>query len=299
YRLYLHDIVYRDLSIQQGSAVVFNGNPFDAGIHLICNHEIHNVPLSDLIPTISYNQNNKAKVVCILDISGTISNMDFMFDINLPNMNDETKQLVRSMITSEEEMNTQVIYLLAVNRFYPNDFARANGEDKSGQAVNSFVSSTISGQINQMLSSIIGTNSNWNFGTGISTGEKGWEDVDVEGILSGRLFDDRLLINGNFGYRDNTLTNTSTFIGDFEFLWRLWPTGNTFLKAYNQTNDRYFTKGTLNTQGLGISFQRDFGSLKELFGFRTEEEKKEEENRKKKEKKDNELQITNDEKNNE
>ncbi len=265
YRLYMHDLVYRDLSIQPGSAISFDGNPFDADIHLICNHEIHNVPLSDLTSTTAYSQNNKVKVVCVLDITGTVSNMDFKFDINLPNVNDETRQLVKSMINSEEEMNTQMIYLLAVNRFYPNDFARANGEDKSGQAVNSFVSSTLSGQINQMLSSIIGTNSNWNFGTGISTGEKGWQDMDVEGILTGRLFNDRLLLNGNFGYRDNALTNTQSFIGDFELKWRLWENGNTYLKAYNMTNDRYFTKGTLNTQGLGVSLQYDFESFKSLF----------------------------------
>lgn len=273
YRLYMHDLVYRDLSIQPGSAISFNGNPFDAGIHLICNHEIHNVPLSDLTSTTAYSQNNKVKVVCVLDITGTVSNMDFKFDINLPNVNDETRQLVKSMINSDEEMNTQMIYLLAVNRFYPNDFARANGEDKSGQAVNSFVSSTLSGQINQALSSIIGTNSNWNFGTGISTGEKGWQDMDVEGILSGRLFNDRLLVNGNFGYRDNALTNTQSFIGDFELKWRLWENGNTYLKAYNMTNDRYFTKGTLNTQGLGVSVQYDFESFKSLFGKKKEEQK--------------------------
>lgn len=271
YRLYMHDLVYRDLTLQPGSAVSFNGNPFDAGLHIICNHEIHNVPLSDLTSTNAYNKNNKVKVVCELDISGTISAMDFKFDLSLPNSNDETRQLVKSMINSEEEMNTQMIYLLAVNRFYPNDFARANGEDKSGQAVNSFVSSTLSGQINQILSNIIGTNSNWNFGTGISTGEKGWKDMDVEGVLSGRLFNDRLLINGNFGYRDNALTNTGSFIGDFELKWRLWENRNAYLKAYNMTNDRYFTKGTLNTQGLGISFQQEFESFKSLLRKKNKE----------------------------
>ena len=272
YRLYMHDLVYRDLSMQPGSTISFNGNPFDAGIHLICNHEIHNVPISDLTSTTAYSQNNKVKVVCVLDITGTVSSMDFKFDISLPNVNDETRQLVKSMINSDEEMNTQVIYLLAVNRFYPNNFARANGDDKSGQAVNSFVSSTLSGQINQVLSSIIGTNSNWNLGTDISTGEKGWQDMDVEGILSGRLFNDRLLVNGNFGYRDNAMTNTQSFIGDFELKWRLWENGNTYLKAYNMTNDRYFTKGTLNTQGLGVSVQYDFESLKWLFGKKKEEQ---------------------------
>lgn len=265
YRLFLQDIIYRDLLIQPGSQVDFSGDPFKAGIHLICWHTINSVPLSDLTATTAFSYNNKVKVICVLDITGTLANMNFKFDLNLPNVNDETRQLVRSMINSEEEMNTQIIYLLGLGRFYTNEYARANGEDNSSQAVNSLLSSTLSGQINQMLSNAIGANSNWNFGTGLSTGENGWEDIDVEGMLSGRLLNDRLLINGNFGYRDNTLTQTSNFIGDFDVKWKISETGNTYIKAYNQTNDRYFTKATLNTQGIGISYERDFETWRELF----------------------------------
>ena len=265
YRLYLQDIIYRDLLIQPGSQVEFVGDPFDANIHLICHHTINSVPLSDLTATTAYSSNNKVKVVCILDITGTLAQMNFKFDLNLPNVNDETKQLVRSMINSEEEMNTQIIYLLGLGRFYTNEYARMDNDNKSSQAVNSLLSSTLSGQINNMLSNVIGTNSKWNFGTGLTTGENGWDDLDVEGILSGRLLDDRLLINGNFGYRDNSITQTSNFIGDFDVRWRISETGNTYIKAYNQTNDRYFTKATLNTQGIGISYEKAFESWKDLF----------------------------------
>ena len=270
YRLYLQDIIYRDLAMQPGSSVEFNGPPFDANIHLICHHLINSVPLIDLTATAALAQNNKVRVNCILDITGNLGNMAFNFDFDILNTNDEVKQLVRSMINSEEEMNTQMIYLLALGRFYPTNMARADNDDTSSSAVNSLVSSTISGQINNIISGLIGQNSNWNFGTGISTGEKGWEDLDVEGTLSGRLFNDRLLINGNFGYRDNALTNQGSFIGDVEVKWRLKQEGgNMYLKAYNQTNDRYFTKATLNTQGIGLSYMHDFDSWRTLFQKRS------------------------------
>lgn len=258
YRLYLQDLVYRNLEIQEGSKVEFNGNPFDANIHLICKHEINSVPLSDLTATKAFSSNNKVKVDCFLDITGHLDNMDLSFNFELPNVSEETRQLVRSMINSDEEMNKQMIYLLGFQRFYPNQLAQSNFEDYGTQAVNSLISSTISGQINQVLSSMIGSSSKWNFGTGITTGENGWQDLDVEGILSGRLLNDRLLINGNFGYRDNSLTNQANFIGDFEVKYRIWDSGDFYVKAYNQTNDRYFTKATLNTQGVGLSFQHDF-----------------------------------------
>lgn len=273
YRLYLQDIIFRDLALQPNSKVEFNGNPFDANIHLICHHTINSVPLSDLTATTAFSQNNKVKVICLLDITGKLGNMDFKFDIDLPNVNDEIRQLVRSMINSEEEMNTQAIYLLGLGRFYPNEFARANGGGNSSQAANSLLSSTLSGQINQMLSNMIGQNSNWNFGSSLTTGEKGWNDLDVEGLLEGRLFDERLLINGAIGYRDNALTNNTSFIGDFEVKWRMDKKGNLYLKAYNQTNDRYFTKATLNTQGIGLSWRHNFENLKRNWRLRPRNKK--------------------------
>ena len=273
YRLYLQDIIFRDLDLQSGSNVEFNGNPFDANIHLICHHTINSVPLQDITAGNSFGTTSKVKVICVMDITGKLGNMNFGFDIQLPNVNDETRQLVKSLISTEDEMNMQMIYLLGLGRFYSNEYARATGNSGSDQAVNTLLSSTISGQINQMLSNVIGQDSKWNFGTGLSTGEKGWDDLDVEGILSGRLMNDRLLINGNFGYRDNALTNSANFIGDFDVKWRLTENGNTFIKAYNQTNDRYFTKTTLNTQGIGITYQRDFDSWKALFRKKMKEEK--------------------------
>ena len=58
------------------------------------------------------------------------------------------------------------------------------------------------------------------------------------------------------------MTNQGNFIGDFEVKWRLNRNGDIYLKAYNQTNDRYFTKATLNTQGLGISLQHNFEAIR-------------------------------------
>lgn len=268
YRLYLQDIIYRDLLLQPGSNVVFNGNPFDANIHLICHHTLQAVPITDLIgSTSSVGSTSRVRVICVLDITGNLGNMNLNFNIQLPNVNDEVRSIVRSFISTDEEMNRQMIYLLGLGRFYTAEYAQAsrgNNASSSG-AMNSLLSSTLSGQINQMLEGVIGQNSQWNFGTGLTTGEQGWQDLDVEGILSGHLLDDRLLINGNFGYRNNTLTQNASFIGDFDVKWRLREDGNTFLKAYNRANDRYFTKATLNTQGIGISYQKDFEIWRQLF----------------------------------
>lgn len=108
-------------------------------------------------------------------------------------------------------MNMQILYLLGIGKFY---MENNTGERQSSDMMSSVLSSTLSGQLNNMLSQII-DNNNWNIGTNLSTGEKGWTDMEVEGILSGQLLNNRLIINGNFGYRDNPMANTN-FVGDFE-----------------------------------------------------------------------------------
>jgi hypothetical protein len=128
----------------------------------------------------------------------------------------------------------------------------------------SLLSGTLSSQINNVLSSVI-KNDDWNFGANISTGTDGWNNAEYEGIVNGRMLNNRLLINGQFGYRDNATQATPSFIGDFDIRYLLYPSGNLALKVYNQTNDRYFTRSSLNTQGIGLIMKKDFGRLGELF----------------------------------
>ena len=201
-----------------------------------------------------------------MNLGGKAQAPQISFDFDLPNVNEDEKQMVRALISTEEEKNMQVIYLLGIGRFYTYDYNNTE-QSQSSVAMKSLLSSTISGQLNQIFSSILGNNSNWNIGTNLSTGDVGWSDMDVEGLLSGRLLNNRLLINGNFGYRDNSTTQTSNFIGDFDLQWVLTKNGNINLKAYSKTNDRYFTKSSLTTQGVGIAVKRDFNSWKDIFNL--------------------------------
>lgn len=145
----------------------------------------------------------------------------------------------------------QILYLLAIGKFYTPENL---GATQNSNMMSSVVSSTLSGQLNNALSNILDVN-NWNFGTNFSTGERGWTDMEFETMLSGQLLNNRLLINGNFGYRDNPMANTN-FVGDFEAEWLVNRSGDIRLKAYNETNDRYYTRTNLTTQGIGIIFKR-------------------------------------------
>lgn len=263
YKLSLQDVIRKDFILSPGGNIVFGGSPNEAALNLQAVYSVPSVSLNDLSSGTTFSQNN-VRVNCLMNIRGKAKQPHISFDFDIPNVNEDEKRMVKSLISTEEEKNMQIVYLLGIGRFYTYDYNNPD-QSQSSVAMKSLLSSTLSGQLNEMLSNIIGNN-NWNIGTNLSTGEQGWSDMDVEGLLSGRLLNNRLLINGNFGYRDNTATyKSSNFIGDFDIQWLLTPNGNLSLKAYSETNDRYFTKSSLTTQGIGIQFKKDFRSWKDLF----------------------------------
>ncbi len=263
YKLSLQDVIRKDFTFNSGGTIVFGGSPVEADLNLQAVYTVPSVSLNDLSARSTFNQNN-VRVNCLMNLGGKAQAPQISFDFDIPNVNEDEKQMVRSLISTEEEKNMQVIYLLGIGRFYTYDYNNAE-QSQSSVAMKSLLSTTLSGQLNQMFSTIMGNNSNWNIGTNLSTGEVGWSDMDVEGLLSGRLLNNRLLINGNFGYRENSATSTSNFIGDFDLQWLLTKNGNISLKAYSKTNDRYFTKSSLTTQGIGIGLKRDFNSWRDIF----------------------------------
>ena len=258
YKFTLQDIFPKEFDIRTGSSVAFNGDPFNSSLNLKTVYTIPSVPLTDL--SIDAERRKNVKVNCFMDITGTIFAPNLAFNLELPDGNEEEKELLLSAISTPEQLNMQFIYLLGIGKFYTYDYNNQSPESQSSTAMESLISNTISGQLNNILSQII-DNGNWNFSGNFTTSEKGWNSMEVEGMLSGRLLDNRLLINGNLGYRDNPMANKN-FIGDFEVQWLLNKSGNISLKAYNKTNDRYFSKTTLTTQGAGLLLKRDFDGLK-------------------------------------
>ncbi|MBR8708565.1 hypothetical protein IX321_001382 [Bacteroides pyogenes] len=261
YKFSLQEVIRKDFVIKDGSTINFNGALLDANMDIQASYTVNSASLNDLIPDAStVIQQPNVRVNCIMNLSGVLLQPTIKLGIELPNERDEIQSLVRNYISTEEQMNMQILYLLGVGKFYTEDVRR---ENQNAYVMTSVLSSTLSGQLNNALSRIFETN-NWNIGTNLSTGDKGWTDVEFEGILSGQLLNNRLLINGNFGYRDNPLANTN-FVGDFEAEWLITRSGDIRLKAYNETNDRYYTKTNLTTQGVGIMYKKDFNKWSDLF----------------------------------
>ena len=276
YKLTIQNVIKKDFEFMPGGTIAFGGNPYNAPLNLQAKYTVNGVPLSDLSIGRSFSSNN-IRVDCLMNITGTPQSPSVDFTMDLPTVNTDAKQMIYSVINSQEEMNQQVLYLLAIGRFYAQTKNNQSSEDADQQsqtslAMQSFLSGTISQQLNTVLSNVVKSN-NWNFGANISTGDEGFNNAEYEGILSGRLLNNRLLFNGQFGYRDNA-NATQSFIGDFDLRYLIFPNGNLAVRMYNQTNDRYFTRNSLNTQGLGLIMKKDFNGWRDLFGIKKKKEVK-------------------------
>jgi len=164
-------------------------------------------------------------------------------------------------------MNRQIFYLIVLNSFYT---APDYGGNNMGNWNNmSLLTSTLSTQLSNILNAftdkiqLIGTTFRQsNYGLG--------NDTEMELLLSSQLLNNRLIINGNFGYRDNpflnSTQNTIHWIGDFDLEYKLTQRGDIRLKFFNHYNYRnYYNLTPEMTQGLGILFRKDFNHASDLF----------------------------------
>lgn len=253
YNFSLQDLFLRDFKISRGSSISFNGDPMDGILDIVARYRV-NTNLSDLDKSFSSDPDLKRSTVpvdALLKVNGPLTHPDIGYDIEFPTMTQEVERKVRSIISSEDMLTRQVIYLLALNRFYTPEYAGSTG----GGEFASVASSTLSSQLSNLMGQITDKVS---LSPSFKADRSDFSDMEVNLALSSRLLDNRLLINGNLGYRDRS-TSQTTFVGDFDIEYLLNPEGKLRLKAYNHFNDAsYYLKSALTTQGIGIIYRKDF-----------------------------------------
>lgn len=262
--LSIEDLIRKKFSLIDGSYVRFNGSLMDTELNLLTSHTVNSASIYDLDP--SSKSSSKPHVRCLLGVTGNVTEPKLSFDVDMPSGTPEEKAILASALATEEQRNLQFIYLLAIGRFYTYDYNTAVNEGITPSAMESIVNSTVSGQINNILSQVldndkVSISSNLSASSYLSNDASNLSNKELEGILEAHLLNNRLLVNGNFGYRENTINNTSNFIGDFEFKYLLLPDKQgkgISIKGYSKNNDKYFSKASLTTQGVGLVFEKDF-----------------------------------------
>ena len=262
YNFSLQQIIRKDFKIRDGSTISFQGDPFNANMHI---DAIYNLTanIGDLDQSLA-DESVRASVPvnCVLNLDGPLRAPTFSFDLEFPNSNEELERQVRAFVDTEDMMTRQIVYLLVLNKFYTPEYAQTKYRSSE---LNAVASSAISTQLSSILNSLT---DKVQIGTNIRAGQDGFrDDTEYEMLLSSQLLDNRLLINGNFGVRNTINTGrNNTFIGEFDLEYKLTPSGEIRLKAYNHARDMYFgLKQALTIQGVGIMYRKDFTHFSEIF----------------------------------
>ena len=275
------DLMNKEFKIQNGSRVTFPGNFSNAELNINAVYGIPSVNLRDLdesFATMASMNRTTLPVDCKLAVTGQLSSPQIEFDIEVKNTSDDVQALVHNLIGTQEMLNREVLYLLLFNRFYTPEYATAS-QNNAGSQLSSFASSSLTSQLNNLLGHV---SDNFTLGTNFRSDKGDFSDMEMDLSLSTRLWGDRLILNGNLGYRDpanrvGLHNNTNSFIGDFDVEFLINTSGSLRAKAYSHYNERdYSINNALTTQGIGFIVRKDFKTIKELLFWKkmTENKKK-------------------------
>ena len=268
YNFIFQQALFRNFDIQEGSKVIFRGDPYTAGLDIHAAYTV-SANLGDLDQQLlNLSARNNVPVNCILIINGPLNQPTISFDLDLPGATAELNRQVKSYIRTEDMMSRQIVYLLVLGRFYTSP--EYTGDSRINNDY-SFLTSTLSNQISNILGTL---SENIQIGTRFhySEGVQSQSSTEVEVLLSSQLLNNRLIINGNFGYVDNPYINGGNqdnvpLVGDFDLEYKLTSSGDIRLKGFNHYNYRnYYSLTPQMTQGIGILFRKDFDRIGELFG---------------------------------
>lgn len=272
YNFSLQDIILKEFIIKPGSSIAFTGDPYTGVLDITAAYRV-NTSLTELDRSFASDRElnrTSVPVEALLEVTGVLTSPTINFDIELPTVTEETAQKVRSIISTEDMMSRQVLYLVALNKFYSPEYMSTSN---SGGEWASIASSTISSQIQNVIGQLT---DKFTLAPSIRSDKGDFSDIEFDLALSSQLFNNRLLINGNLGYRDPSNSST-TFVGDFDLEYLLNRKGTWRLKAYNHFNDQnYYLKSALTTQGLGIVWRKDFGNPRNKIEAKKEEDEKKE-----------------------
>ncbi|MBK5721954.1 translocation/assembly module TamB domain-containing protein [Dysgonomonas sp. Marseille-P4677] len=260
YNFTFQRIMERRFTIQDGSNVQFRGDPFDATLDVNAIYKV-NASLSDLDKTLSeFVGQTTIPVNCVLNLTGPLKRPNVGLDITFPSADPEVERQVKSIINTQDEINKQVAFLLILSKFKSPNFGNPGAQTSDFAAL---ASATLSNQLTKIVSKI---DDRWQLGTNIRYSDAEWTNTEAELLLSSQLLNDRLLINGNFGYRNDMTLQNEAMITDVDIEYLLNNSGTWRIKAYNHFNEKYYyVKYATQTQGVGVVYKKDFDDLYDLF----------------------------------
>lgn len=265
YLFTLGNIINKRFRLEKGGNLKWDGDPYQATMDMSAIYQVR-TSLKPFFPSDSSGAFKKRYPVdCILNLNGLLMNPGISFEINLPTVDESTRQEVKDMINSEQETNKQVFSLLVLNSFVTPPIYRDLAVDNSGSNAGAATGSELlSHQLSNWLSQI---SNDFDIGVKYRPGGQLTSD-EVEVALSTQFFNDRVSVDANVGVGSaaGSSQSANNIVGDMNVEYKLTDNGKVRIKAFNKSNDNVLNN--LNapyTQGVGIFYREEFNTIDELY----------------------------------
>jgi len=231
---------------------------------------------------------NRVPVKLLLSLKNQLYNPDITFDVQIDQLNPGIKNFVdRKLITLkqyENEMNRQVFGLLVLGQFLPpltsvdqvaGGGFNVNASD-AANTVSEFLSNQLTRYFNDWLSylsddvSLSFNYRNYESNNALSSLEDLSLRRELQLALTTKFLNDRVTVNvgGNVDFGANQLgtqnSSTTYFGGNASIEYALTENRRFRIKAFTVTNYDYFNQANTTRAGVGLSFKREFETLKDL-----------------------------------
>lgn len=246
-------LIGKDLKVKKGGFINWSGNPMAAQLNLEAIFETTANP-SVLIDNPNFNR--KVDVQVIIGVKGSLTSPEPDFSINFPTIGSSLKSELQYKLDDKDIRQTQALYLLSTGSFLSQDGVNQNQ-----------LSNNLFEKASSLFSDIFSSdNDKISIAPEYIVADRtpGQQTDGRFGVTVSSKINDRITVNGKVGVPVGGITETA-IVGNLEVQYRVNNDGTLNLRVFNKENDiTYIGQGIGYTQGLGMSYEVDFDTFKEL-----------------------------------
>lgn len=251
-------VIDKKFQVRPGGRITWDGDPLAASLDMEAAYNLNANPAPLLDDPGASARRIPTEVVVKLE--GELESPSIDFNIEFPGTNSVIKSELEYRLQDPTFEERNAFFLLAQGTFVNEQ----NGLNQ--QAVTGNLIQTASGLLNQILA---GNNDKFNFGLtyeqGLLAADSDIRTEDRIGVTVSTQISDRILVNGRVGVPVGGVSET-VVAGDVEVQVLLNDEGTLSAKIFNRENQvqQFLAERQGYTQGVGLSYQVDFNSFRDL-----------------------------------
>ena len=247
-------IIDKKFKVKEGGSITWAGDPIDATLNM---EAVYKTEANPGIILDNSNFTKKIPTEVTIRLTEKLTNPVPTLDITFPTVSSVLKSELEYKLSDSDVRQKQAIYLLSSGSFLSD-----KGVDDTA----------ITGNLLERASSLfddIFSSDDDKFKVGLNYVQADRRNLELQtegrvGVTLSTQISDKISINGKLGVPVGGI-NESAVVGDVEIQLRLNEDGSLNARVFNRENDiNYIGEGIGYTQGLGVSYEVDFNTFREL-----------------------------------